>query len=226
CSLSSSGRVSSCRGGPSDSFRRLGQTSGLWSLGRLAESGTTASTAEAEEDADGDDDGSADEQAPHVGRRLRVWFLNEDDDRSDYEYGTVIEVHDAEGSDEEVTVEWDAEGQERLRLAELPRFEWLGDDLAADLSANLKEFREEAIGGAEEAGAEMVAMPVEHLKKELESLGWMRRELAVRAADTEALRRENEELKAQREDFRERFGEEAFRRFSEEEEPSASGSPT
>ncbi|CAE8598741.1 unnamed protein product [Polarella glacialis] len=91
CSLSSSGRVSSCRGGPSDSFRRLGQTSGLWSLGRLAESGTTASTAEAEEDADGDDDGSADEQAPHVGRRLRVWFLNEDDDRSDYEYGTVIE---------------------------------------------------------------------------------------------------------------------------------------
>eukprot|EP00931_Biecheleriopsis_adriatica_P057921 TRINITY_DN34405_c0_g1_i1.p1 TRINITY_DN34405_c0_g1~~TRINITY_DN34405_c0_g1_i1.p1 ORF type:complete len:253 (+),score=62.79 TRINITY_DN34405_c0_g1_i1:31-759(+) len=133
------------------------------------------------------------------GRRLRVWFLNSDDDLPDCEYGTVSEVHDEEAAD--VTVEWDAEGTERLRLSELERFEWLGDDSLSDLAANLREFRQESWEGAEQSGAEAVAMPVAHLQKELEALSWMREELAARAEEAAELQRENEELKAQREDF-------------------------
>ncbi|CAK0905687.1 unnamed protein product [Prorocentrum cordatum] len=86
---------------------------------------------------------------------------------------------------------------------ELGNFELIGQDVAADLVANLKEMRQESVEGAEEAGTEMVAMDVDHLKAELEALAWMRQEVAARAAEAELLRRENEELRAQRDEFRE-----------------------
>ncbi|OLQ05168.1 DNA ligase 4 [Symbiodinium microadriaticum] len=92
------------------------------------------------------------EAPPLVGRRLRVWFTSEEDGQLDYEYGTVTEAKSGEDEDE-VTIAW----------------------------ANMREFRQESLEGAIEADAEGVAIPVEHLKKELE------------AAE---LRRENAELKA------------------------------
>ena len=64
------------------------------------------------------------------------------------------------------------------------------NDAAADLAANLKEMRQESVEGAEKAGVEMVAMPVEQLKAELEALAWMRQEVATRAADTKPLSRQ------------------------------------
>ncbi|CAL1143590.1 unnamed protein product [Cladocopium goreaui] len=137
---------------------------------------------------------------PSVGRRLRVWFVSEDD-LADYEYGTVSEVHD----DGEVTIQWDGQGEERLDLSDIS-FEWLGHDFAADLMANLRESRQESLEGATEAGAEVVAMPVEQLRKELSAMSWMRKELEARRRQAEELRRENEELKAAREDFHRRYG--------------------
>jgi len=135
-----------------------------------------------------------------------VWFEDEDG-QPDSEYCSVVEIHGEEGPEQEVTVEWDSDvGRERLQLASLARAEWLGDDEAADLVANLKELRAESLEGAEEAGAETVALSVEHMKKEVEALRWMREELAARAAEAENLRRINAELKAQREEFRQRYG--------------------
>lgn len=75
-----------------------------------------------------------------VGRRLRVWFVSDEDGLADYEYGTVV-AREAE----EVTVRWDGRGEERLVLGDV-RYEWLGEDLAADVSANLRESRQEPIG--------------------------------------------------------------------------------
>lgn len=162
--------------------------------------------------------------APFAGRRLRVWFLNEEDDHFDYEYGTVVEVYGEEGPEQEVTIEWDSEGFERLRLSELGRAEWLGDDQAADVVANLKEYRQESLEGAEEAGAGTVAMSVEQLRREVEAFRWMREELAARAAEAENLRRVNEELKEQREEFRERYGHLLEEEEAEAEAPSLEAS--
>ncbi|CAE7686428.1 lig4, partial [Symbiodinium microadriaticum] len=145
------------------------------------------------------------EAPPLVGRRLRVWFTSEEDGQLDYEYGTVTEAKSGEDEDE-VTIAWDGQGSETTRLSELGRYEWLGDDLAADVAANMREFRQESLEGAIEADAEGVAIPVEHLKKELEVLRWMRRELEERERKAAELRRENAELKAQREEFREMYG--------------------
>eukprot|EP00434_Breviolum_minutum_P022446 symbB.v1.2.019812.t1/scaffold1640.1/size107948/1 len=136
-----------------------------------------------------------------VGRRLRVWFVSEEE-LADYEYATVAAVHD----DGEVTIQWDGQGEERLKLSEIS-FEWLGHDLAADVVANLRESRQESLEGATEAGAEVVAMPVEQLRKELSAMSWMRKELEARRQQAEELRRENEELKAARAEFEGRYGE-------------------
>lgn len=146
---------------------------------------------------------------PYVGRRLRVWFLNSDDnDAYDYEYGSVAAVHGGEGDQQEVTIEWDTDVKpERTRLSELGRVEWLGDDTAADVVANLKELRAESLDGAEEANAESVVLSPEYLQKEIEAIRWLRQELAAREAEAESLRRENEEFRAQRKEFLERHGE-------------------
>eukprot|EP00933_Yihiella_yeosuensis_P012221 TRINITY_DN12044_c0_g1_i2.p1 TRINITY_DN12044_c0_g1~~TRINITY_DN12044_c0_g1_i2.p1 ORF type:complete len:254 (-),score=52.37 TRINITY_DN12044_c0_g1_i2:120-857(-) len=164
-------------------------------------------TEEADPRSDGDEEEGCDD--PQPGRRFRAWFLNEEDERPDYEYGTILEVHNSSGqvASSRVTVEWDGEGREELDLAELYRYEWLGDDPVADLSANLREFRQESVEGATESGAEVVAMPLEQLKRELEALRWMRQELEERAAEAEALRQENEELKLQKAEFLEQFSE-------------------
>eukprot|EP00933_Yihiella_yeosuensis_P012220 TRINITY_DN12044_c0_g1_i1.p1 TRINITY_DN12044_c0_g1~~TRINITY_DN12044_c0_g1_i1.p1 ORF type:complete len:253 (-),score=52.29 TRINITY_DN12044_c0_g1_i1:120-854(-) len=161
---------------------------------------------EADLSCNGNEEGCDD---PEPGRRFRAWFLNEEDERPDYEYGTILEVHNSSGqvASSRVTVEWDGEGREELDLAELYRYEWLGDDPVADLSANLREFRQESVEGATESGAEVVAMPLEQLKRELEALRWMRQELEERAAEAEALRQENEELKLQKAEFLEQFSE-------------------
>eukprot|EP00439_Symbiodinium_sp_Y106_P021998 s2499_g2.t1 len=148
-----------------------------------------------------------DEATSVVGRRLRVWFTSEEDGQLDYEYGTVTEAKSLPDEEEdEVTIAWDGQGSETTRLSELGRYEWLGDDLAADVAANMREFRQESLEGAIQADAEVVAIPMEHLKKELEVLKWMRRELAERERKAAELRRENAELKAQREEFREMYG--------------------
>lgn len=145
---------------------------------------------------------------PYVGRRLRVWFLNSDDnDTYDYEYGSIVSVHGDEGDQQEVTIEWDTGvDRERTRLSELGRVEWLGDDAAADIVANLKEHRAESLDGAEEANAESVLLSPEHLQKEIEAIRWLRQELAAREAEAESLRRENEEFRAQRTEFLGRYG--------------------
>jgi len=145
---------------------------------------------------------------PYVGRRLRVWFLNSDDnDTYDYEYGSIVALHGHEGDQHEVTIEWDTGlDPERTRLSELGRVEWLGDDAAADIVANLKEHRAESLDGSEEANAESVVLSPEHLQKEIEAIRWLRQEVAAREAEAESLRRENEEFRAQRKEFLGRYG--------------------
>merc|ERR1712039_805861 len=103
------------------------------------------------------------------------------------------------------------------------RFAWLGVDMAADLTANLREYREESLGGAEDAQAEVVAFPVEHLRKEVEALKWLRQEVAARSEEAEELRRQNEELRLQRAEFRERYPE-LFVAEEERRGPDARGS--
>lgn len=143
---------------------------------------------------------------PRVGRRIRVWFLNEASGQPDYEYGAIAEVHSPEGPDQNVTIQWDTGDSEFLCLGEVWRIEWLGDDVAADLISNLKEHRQESVDGAKDAGAAGVTFSLEQLRQEMSALQWMRDEMATRSADVERLRRENEALKAQRREFHERVG--------------------
>lgn len=141
-----------------------------------------------------------------VGRRFRVWFESEAvEGQADFEYATLMEVNGAPGPDQELTIEWDGEGVERVRLGDLGRVSWLGEDVAADLAANLREHRQEALEGAEAANAEAVLMSVEHLRREVQAFGWLRRELAARAEEADTLRKRNAELRAQRAEFRERY---------------------
>eukprot|EP00971_Amphidinium_carterae_P202974 4027810-Amphidinium_carterae.1 len=50
-----------------------------------------------------------------------------------------------DGAEQEVEVEWDSGQKEWASLASLGRLEWLGEDEAADLVANLKELRQESV---------------------------------------------------------------------------------
>lgn len=144
---------------------------------------------------------------PLVGRRMRVWFTqDQEEDRPDYEYCTVLSVHGPPGPEQEIVVEWDSEGKEKFVLADMGRIEWLGDDWAADLAANLKEHRQGSLEGALEGNAEAVVLDLDQLRKESKALAWLREELTTRAAEMKALRQENEELRAQREEYLARRG--------------------
>lgn len=148
------------------------------------------------------------QRAPHVGRRIRVWFVDADSGQPDYDYGTVTDVHGAQGPAQEVSIEWDTgEVDHHVRLANLGRVEWLGDDIAADLIANLKDHRQESVEGIRDVGGAGVTLSLEQLRQEQEALRWMRDEVATRSAEADRLRQENEALKAQRREFQERFGE-------------------
>mmetsp|Transcript_89168 Transcript_89168/g.288303 ORF Transcript_89168/g.288303 Transcript_89168/m.288303 type:complete len:263 (-) Transcript_89168:40-828(-) len=163
-----------------------------------------------------------------VGRRVRTFFKNNQlGGQTDFEYATVLEVHGGPGPEQEVALEFDGEGKVRLKLEDLGRFSWLGDDIAADLAANLREFRMESIDGCVDCGATHVFMGRDQVEKEVEALAWLRQETAARLEEAEELRRENEELKRERDEFRLQYpqlfeGEGEGELVGEAEDPSES----